>query len=138
MTQFVEDRDSVHTIANEVFRRAELRKEVIEVDGKSGTYVTGRVVGAAETAARTRLLQELERLNTEFRESSRLQDRTLAGPAAIPRVLPDKTVRREGVFFYDASQGATPAFDVRQQMSRTWQQAEVRLVADGKSAPPCG
>jgi hypothetical protein len=61
MTQFVEDRDSVHTIADDVFRRAELRKEVIEVDGRSGTYVTGRVVGAAETAAGTRIVPLLSK-----------------------------------------------------------------------------
>jgi uncharacterized protein YwlG (UPF0340 family) len=61
MTQFVEHPDSVHTIADEVLKRPELRKEVMEVVGRSGTYVTGRVVGAAETAAGTRIVPLLSK-----------------------------------------------------------------------------
>jgi hypothetical protein len=61
MTQFVEHRDSVHTIADEVSRRAELRKEVIGVAGRSGTYATGELVGACETAAGTRLVRILSK-----------------------------------------------------------------------------
>jgi hypothetical protein len=56
MTEFVKHRVSVHTIADEAFRRAELGNEVIEVVERRGTYATGKLVGACETAAGTRFV----------------------------------------------------------------------------------